>query len=140
MGLDTPFIRYKTGDMALVGDDKCTSCGREYKLFDRIEGRVQEFVVSRNKTLLSMTYINAHDDIFESIQQFRFKQDRIGVVDFLFVRKEKEEPNVADIINRLKVSFGPHYEITPKEVAKIPLTKAGKMSFLEQSLDIKKYL
>jgi phenylacetate-CoA ligase len=139
-GRDTPFIRYKTGDMARVGADKCLDCGCEYQLLDRIEGRIQEFVVGKNKRLLSMTYINAHDDIFETIQQFRFKQEHIGIVEFLYVRKENLNPNVEDIINRLSLSFGSHYEIIAKEVDTISLTKAGKMSFLEQSLDISKYL
>ena len=139
-GLDTPFIRYKSGDMARVGGESCESCGRDYQLLESVEGRIQEFVVGNNNALLSMTYINAHDDIFDSIKQFRFKQEHIGIVEFLFVRKEDKIPFLDDISERLKVSFGPNYTIILKEVDEILLTSSGKMSFLEQSLDIKKYL
>lgn len=139
-GRDTPFIRYKTGDMALVGDDICNSCGREYQLLKRIEGRVQEFVVGSDGNLLSMTYVNSHDDIFESIRQFRFKQTKVGIIEFLFIRKKGKQPDIDKIIKRLNITFGPYYELIPKEVTEIPLTKAGKMSFLEQSLNIQDYI
>lgn len=139
-GLNTPFIRYKTGDMAIVGAEKCQDCGKEYQLLDSIEGRIHEFVVGKNKTLLSMTYINSHDDIFESIKQFRFKQESAGFVEFLFVRKENSAPNVEDILKRLQITFGAEYSLSATEVNNIALTKIGKMSFLEQSIDISTYL
>lgn len=139
-GKDTPFIRYKTGDMAVAGEPQCNSCGREYQLLQRIEGRIQEFVVDNNNNLLSMTYVNSHDDIFEAIEQFRFKQTKIGMVEFLYVRKKDKTINIEDIMKRLNITFGPFYELIPKEVEVIPLTKAGKMSFLEQSLNIQDYL
>lgn len=141
-GLETPFIRYKTGDMALVGEPQCNACGREYQLLQRIEGRIQEFVVDNDKKMLSMTYIAGciHDDIFEPIQQFRFKQTQIGIVEFLYVRKKDKTTNIDDIMKRLNITFGPSYELIPKEVEVIPLTKAGKMSFLEQALNIQDYL
>ncbi|CCO48257.1 hypothetical protein VIBNISOn1_480056 [Vibrio nigripulchritudo SOn1] len=141
-GLSTPFIRYKTGDMAVVGADKCAACGRDYQTLECIEGRSHEFVLSKNEKLLSMTYIAGciHDDIFDTIKQFRFKQERPGYIEFLFVRNSNAEPDIEDILVRLQSTFGEEYNITINEVDHIPLTKAGKMTYLDQSINIKKYL
>ncbi|HUT00268.1 MAG TPA: phenylacetate--CoA ligase family protein, partial [Candidatus Thermoplasmatota archaeon] len=45
-----PFIRYKTRDIATYSAHHC-ECGRQSLLFQSIEGRVQDFMVSKTKRL-----------------------------------------------------------------------------------------
>ena len=42
-----PFIRYKTCDMAINTNEAC-SCGRNYKLIKRVEGRKQDYFIDKN--------------------------------------------------------------------------------------------
>ena len=42
----TPIIRYRTRDFAVLKGWSCPSCGRPYQIWDRIEGRLQEFIVT----------------------------------------------------------------------------------------------
>ena len=37
---------------------ECRACGRPYQIWDRIEGRLQEFIVTRGGRWISMTAIN----------------------------------------------------------------------------------
>ena len=75
-----PFIRYRTGDGAVLGGSKCRSCGREHLTLTAIEGRWgQDFLVCRDgRTLVSMTSLNLHDDTFDGVARFQFVQDEPG--------------------------------------------------------------
>jgi phenylacetate-CoA ligase len=42
-----PFIRYRTGDLAVATDEMCP-CGRQYPLIASVEGRVSELIVGLN--------------------------------------------------------------------------------------------
>ena len=42
----TPIIRYRTRDYAVLKGWGCPSCGRPYQIWERIEGRLQEFIVT----------------------------------------------------------------------------------------------
>ena len=49
-----PFIRYRTMDLAVCSNSKC-SCGRNYALLKRVEGRLQEFILSKTGNLMPLT-------------------------------------------------------------------------------------
>jgi len=49
----TPMIRYRTRDYAAFKSHACAECGRPYEVWDRIEGRLQEFVVTGTGRLIS---------------------------------------------------------------------------------------
>ncbi|MCJ7448034.1 MAG: hypothetical protein MUO72_10085 [Bacteroidales bacterium] len=43
--LQTPFIRYRSGDLATYGGPQCNLCGRQHLIFDQVEGREQLFLI-----------------------------------------------------------------------------------------------
>src|SRR5690606_8217901 len=56
---DFPFIRYRTGDMAVMDDQPC-SCGRGLPLLKEIQGRSTDFVVAADGTVmhgLALVYV-----------------------------------------------------------------------------------
>ena len=71
----TPFVRYRTRDFAVLKGSECPACGRPYQIWERIEGRLQEFILTAAGRYISMTAINMHDDIFDHIKQFQFFQE-----------------------------------------------------------------
>ncbi|QCX34376.1 phenylacetate--CoA ligase family protein [Caloramator sp. E03] len=132
-----PFIRYKTMDLAVNTNKTCT-CGRNYKLIKKVEGRLQELLITFTGRYISMTAINMHSNIFDNVQQFQFYQDTPGVCIFNIVKKPNYTEKDEKIIYReLKKKLGDDMQLIIKYVDNIPRTKSGKYRFLIQKLDIK---
>jgi phenylacetate-CoA ligase len=133
----TPFIRYRTGDIAKLKGWSCTSCGRPYQIWESIEGRLQEFIVTSTDRYISMTSINMHDDIFDHIRQFQFYQEKKGDVVFKFIPKDTCSGKIIrDMKRRLLVKLGNDIELEMEAVEDIPLTSRGKHRFLIQKVNV----
>ncbi|NIO12448.1 MAG: phenylacetate--CoA ligase family protein, partial [Xanthomonadales bacterium] len=81
----TPIIRYRTGDLAVWGGVGCEACGRPYPIWREVEGRAQEFVVTRDGRLLSNSALIFHNEVYDHIQQFEYYQEEPGVVTFRYI-------------------------------------------------------
>ena len=136
----TPLIRYKTQDFAVVDSYKCNAYGKNRKLLKSIDGRLQELVVSKTKKLISMTAINMHDEIFDDLTQFRFYQDTEGDLIFKYIAQKNVNVRESIIYSGLKNKLRDDFNLELKEVENIPKTESGKLRFLDQKLEIKKYL
>jgi len=133
----TPFIRYKTMDLGIWSNKECR-CGRQYQLLERIEGRLQEFIVTGTGRLISMTAINMHSDVFDNVKQFQFYQDTPGKVIFKVVKKKTySDRDNTKISNELLKKLGEDMELKIVFVDEIPRTARGKLRFLEQKLNIR---
>ena len=56
---DFPFVRYRTGDMAVMDDRRC-ACGRGLPMLRELQGRTTDFVIAADGTVLhglSLIYI-----------------------------------------------------------------------------------
>ena len=74
-----PFIRYRTDDYAVPLDTHCPACRRAHALWADVRGhRSQEFLVGRDRNLVTWTALNMHDDTFDGIVEFQFVQDQPG--------------------------------------------------------------
>lgn len=132
-----PFIRYRTMDMAVSSNTKC-ECGRNYALLKRIEGRLQELIITKNNRLISMTAINMHSDVFDNVKQFQFYQDKKGQVILNIVRKDTyTERDTQYIRKELYKKLGNDVKLTICFIEYIPRTQSGKYRFLIQKLPIK---
>ena len=133
----TPFIRYRTRDFAMLRAWGCPACGRPYQIWERIEGRLQEFIVTGTGRYISMAAINFHDDIFNHIRQFQFDQGEKGKVTFRYIPGESCNDNIVnDMKKRLLVKLGDDVELKMQPVEEIPLTSRGKHRFLIQDMKL----
>jgi len=133
----THFIRYRTRDLAVFKANRCDSCGRPYQIWQSIQGRLQEFIVTAAGRYISMTAINMHDDIFDHIRQFQFYQEQKGKVEFRYIPKQAVKDDVLQNIKRkLLFKLGSDVELVMKAVNDIPPAKRGKHRFLVQKLNI----
>lgn len=134
----TPFIRYRTMDRAVQGPAACAGCGRQFPLLTRIAGRSQEVIVTRTGRYISMTAINMHDDIFDGLRQFQFRQTQPGAVVFQYVPKAPAlpAPAQAKIRQGLQAKLGEDVTLELEAVGEIPRTSSGKFRFLDQRLPI----
>lgn len=131
-----PFIRYKTEDIAINSTQPCP-CGRHYPRLQRIEGRLQELIVTQTNRLISMTAINMHSDVFDHVRQFQFYQDKQGEVVFNVVKKDTYSAQDTKRIKReLHKKLGDDTKLEIRFVRHIPRTKSGKHRFLIQKLPV----
>lgn len=134
----TPFIRYRTEDLAVYKGIGCERCGRPYQIWEKIEGRLQELIVTRTGGLISTSMLNMHDDTYDQIRQFQFHQRTPDRVVFRFVAKPGFTFDTErEVAGRLAAKLGSDIDLIMERVTEIPLTKRGKHRLLIQEVDIK---
>jgi len=137
-----PFIRYKTGDMAILKSGSCP-CGRNYELIDQILGRTQEFVVTKNGRLISITgmVFGLHIDEYKHIKRFQLFQDKEGEVIVKIAKgKDFRQEHGEAIIKKYESVAKGGIKIDLVYVNEDELSIRGKYKYLVQNLDIEKYL
>ncbi|MGL5755349.1 MAG: phenylacetate--CoA ligase family protein, partial [Paraclostridium sp.] len=97
-----PFIRYRTQDIAVNTLDKCT-CGRNYKLIKKVEGRAQDFIFDKEGNVRSFT---CQDEplweVKQKITAYQYNQSEYGV---LSLNIQSNESFNRDEIKSIKDSF-----------------------------------
>src|SRR2546422_8588943 len=96
----TVFIRYRTSDLASWAESSPCPCGRSTPRLARIDGRLQELIMTATGRLISMAAINFHDEIFDNVRQFQFYQDTPGAVILRLVAAPGFGPSNLDRIRR----------------------------------------
>ena len=137
----TPFIRYKTGDLAINTNGTCR-CGRNYKLIKRVEGRKQDLLITSKGyyIIADMVIGSTHDDIFDNVAQLQFYQEKPGTCEFRIIKKNSyTQEDEKYIYSELKKKLGADIQLKIKYVNEIPRTKSGKYRFLIQKLDLEVY-
>ncbi len=135
-----PFVRYRTGDMAMLSDNPPTLPG--YPVVERIEGRLQEFIVTRDHRLISICTMGAaHFDELANVDAIQYEQQEPG----RFVLKVVARTPIDDAMRHRiahaveeKTQHGCTADIV--QVESIPRTLRGKHVMLVQHLDISRYL
>jgi phenylacetate-CoA ligase len=133
-----PLVRYRTMDVASSAEGTCNLCGRPYPRFERIEGRLHEFIVTSSGRHISMAAVNMHSPIFDNVRQFRFHQDTPGR---LLMRLVPKPSYNADDERRIKTELAPKLGsdtlLELEIVETIPHGAGEKYRFLEQKLPLR---
>ena len=129
----TPFIRYKTYDYAVRGEDN-----GDGMVLEKIEGRLQEVVVGANGRQVSMTAVaNIHDSSYDGIRRFRFIQNEPGKVNFQIEPNSSFTPGQCEQVKKsLLAKLGDDFDVEVLVVEELKPSKSGKFSYLEQHLKI----
>ena len=134
----TPFIRYRTGDLAIRQATKCESCGRHFDILAKIEGRAGEYVVGSNGNLFSLTSLifAQHFQAFSAIQNMQIIQTQPGEVLVRVVpTADFTERDQAEIIKKMEKAAHGFLSVQLEKVDKITRTSRGKNQFLIQDLN-----
>jgi phenylacetate-CoA ligase len=136
-----PFVRYRTGDMAVLGD-KPHPLLPGFPVVERIEGRRQEFLVCRDNRLIAVCGMGAaHSADLAAVDSMQFEQSRPG---HFLIKVATTQPLSVEAKCRIvhameaKTQGGCTAEVV--EVKEIPRTLRGKHRLLVQHLDIGNYL
>jgi len=134
-----PLIRYRTMDVAVLANTKC-KCGRNYPLLKRVEGRLQELVVTKDKRLITLTALifAQHFEAFSKMKQMQLVQEKEGVLTVKIVKTAQYlDGDKHEILSKMQRAVGSGLDVNFEYVDHIPRTKTGKFRFLIQKLPIK---
>ena len=127
---DFPFIRYATGDVGALDPQPCP-CGRGLPLLKRIEGRVTDFVVARDGTVmhgLALIYILRD---LPQVGAFKIIQESLDCTRVLLVSADGVPPALRlSIVSQFRARLGASVEILIEEVAAIPAEASGKHRYV----------
>lgn len=130
-----PFLRYRTGDLALPSTEPDPFCPA-FRRVARLEGRIQELALTRDGRLISMAAVNMHNDVFDNVLQFQFVQNEPGKILMKIVRGPGfSEKDVQRLLREVGAKME-GIELTLEYVETIPRTQSGKYRFLIQNLPI----
>lgn len=133
-----PFIRYKTADLAVNTNSIC-SCGRNYKLIKKIEGRQQEQIITLSGAKVAMTSIifAQHFKAFGKIKTMQLVQNEIGKVTVKIVENEKLDGlDIDEVISKMENACNGYLKVDVEIVNNIERTSRGKHKFLIQNLSV----
>ena len=120
-----PLIRYEIGDMAIARYRKC-SCGSTLPTLGNVSGRIMEFVVRRDGTLLSGEFF---DGVFQSeewVSEFQVIQEDYDLLRILIVPREKSGMNLDIPHKKILSVMGEDCKIKWEIVDEIPKPPSGK--------------
>jgi phenylacetate-CoA ligase len=134
----THFVNYRTGDIGVWADpgrvEQWPSHG-VCRVLERVEGRAQELAITESGRRISMASINMHSDIFSSVKQFRFVQNRRGSIRLEIVRKRDFTPEDDRRIREgIQRKFGADMSLEVIYRDSLPRARSGKARFLIQNV------
>ncbi|MFO7653525.1 MAG: hypothetical protein R6X25_06850 [Candidatus Krumholzibacteriia bacterium] len=128
-----PFIRYRTGDLAVPTDEAC-SCGRGYPLLAAVEGRTSELIVGRNGKYYSCQSPRLFGADIPGIGQMQLIQDRVEAITVRIVPDALWGPESHErLVTRMRDLLG-DVEVTLDLVDEIPPAPSGKYRFTISSV------
>ena len=135
-----PLIRYRTGDMA-TWSERPNHTRPGFRVVDRIEGRLQEFLVCKDYRLVSTTSMCApHFEVLVTADCMQFEQIEPGkAVLKVLSANELSAETKATLSDGIRAKTQGGLEVEVVRVDDLPRTVSGKHRLLVQRLDAKNY-
>ena len=128
---DYPFIRYRTGDVGVLSDERC-ACGRGLPILKEIQGRSTDFVVAEDGTVMhGLALIYILRDI-PGVARFKIVQESLQLTR-VWVEPGPAFRSVEDplkIRDGLKKRLGEGVEIDIELVSALPAEASGKHRYV----------
>lgn len=136
----TPIIRYRTGDHATYWGSGCELCSRPYQVWENVDGRTQDFIVTRTGRHITCSMLNDHDGTYADLVQFQFYQNEPGVVEFRYIPKPmpicQGMDSLEDYLRHLLMRKLGDVELVMIETDHIPRSPSGKHQFMVQESEV----
>ena len=127
---DFPFVRYRTGDIGVLGDELC-ACGRTLPVLRSVEGRTTDFVVARDGTVMhGLALIYTLRDL-PGVERFRIEQLSLDETRVLVVAGAAFDAAAEARIQRdFKARLGADVTVRVERVDEIPAEASGKFRYV----------
>lgn len=123
----TRLLRYRTGDNA----EAITENGFITQINAITGRRGREFMLGKNGAHITMTALNVHSDLLNSVTRYQFHQTDKGKCTLkLQTDQGFKKEKISEILNMFQMKVGNELEIEGKIVDEIPLTSRGKHRFI----------
>ncbi|MGH8801978.1 MAG: phenylacetate--CoA ligase family protein, partial [Casimicrobiaceae bacterium] len=128
---DFPFIRYRTGDLGVLGTHPC-ACSRGLPLLAEVQGRSTDFVVARDGTIMhGLALIYVIRDL-PGIDRFRIVQETLARTRVEIVPASDFRPETtARIVAGLQTRLGASVEIVVDMVDDLEREASGKFRYVQ---------
>ncbi len=125
-----PFVRYRTGDIGVLSDERC-ACGRGLPLLKEIQGRTTDFVVAEDGTVMhGLALIYVLRDLPE-VANFRIVQPSRTRLEVSVVKGSGYRQATEDRIREaLKQRLGQNVEIVFDYPDRIERERSGKFRYV----------
>lgn len=127
---DFPFIRYRTGDIGVLGDESC-ACGRSLPVLKEVQGRSTDFIVAQDGTVmhgLALIYI-VRD--LPGVAGFRIEQESL---DLTRVQVISDADFPVDGDERIRIGMqarlGQSVDVRVEHVEQIAAEGSGKFRYV----------
>ena len=125
-----PFVRYRTGDLA-VPDDRPCPCGRALPLLERVEGRSFDIIVTPDGTSVGGFFWTWLSRAVPGIDRFQIEQhDRSGIIFRIVPGPAWKNEFKHRLETKIKENCGEGFRVEFVFVDDIPLTPSGKARFI----------
>jgi phenylacetate-CoA ligase len=131
---DFPFIRYRTGDVGVLGDEPC-GCGRGLPLLKEIQGRTTDFLVTQDGTVmhgLALVYILRD---LPQVKSFKIVQESLDLTRVQIVTDAPLAQIRQKVVDGFKARLGAGVEIEVEQVEAIAPEKSGKFRYVVSKVD-----
>jgi len=127
---DFPFIRYRTGDMGVLGAAPCP-CGRGLALLAEIQGRQTDFIVARDGTVMhGLALIYVVRDV-PGVENFKIVQESLQSTRVLLQTGDRfDEAHVEAIRAGIARRLGHGVTVAIERVDTIPPEPSGKHRYV----------
>jgi phenylacetate-CoA ligase len=125
-----PFIRYETGDVGVLVEEKQCPCGLNLPILSKVEGRIADLVILPDRILSSPNFTILLSD-YEGIEQYQIVQKSKDKLILNIIKNHKfKEDYETYIKDSFKKLAGPDIELQINYVSDIPVPLSGKRRYV----------
>lgn len=130
-----PFIRYCSGDVAVLDDRPC-ACGRGLPLLREIQGRTTDFITASDGTVMhGLALIYVLRDL-PGVKAFKIIQESLSLIRVLLVPSAGFEGRSVDRIHKeFKERLGQDVDVKVERVEEIQPERSGKYRYVVSNLN-----
>ena len=127
---DFPFVRYRTGDVGILGSRPC-ACGRGLPVLEEVQGRTTDFVVARDGTVMhGLALIYTVRDL-PGVERFRIEQMSLDLTVVRIVAGPAFDAAAEErIVRDFKARLGDSVAIRVERVPVIAAESSGKFRYV----------
>lgn len=130
-----PFIRYEVGDVGIWAskDFKC-ECGRMSPVLKRIEGRVEDYIITpEGKRIMRFDYLFKDTN---QIKEAQVIQKKLGSIEINIVRRDGYSSEIENqLLDQVKDWISPNLMVSFNYVTEIPREQNGKFRAVKSELN-----
>ena len=125
-----PFIRYEIGDVGAMADETACSCGVTLPRLQKVEGRVADLIVLRDRVLTPPNFATLFSDL-QGIRAYQIRQEAIDRIDVYLVPGDAYTDKVGDyVIGAIRQMAAGQASVELHRVADIEVPESGKRRYV----------